>query len=98
MRSRSWFISVAAALVSLATVKSDVSSANSCTLHLKFCDKSLMYIKKNRGPKIKPCGTPAEIFPQPEDWPFKTVLCFLFDKKLRRSNNRLPDIPHLRSL
>ena len=66
MRSGSWFISVAAALVSLTMVKSDASSANSFTPHLKFCDKSLMYIKKKRGPKIEPCGTPAEIFPQPK--------------------------------
>ena len=91
-------MSLAAEFGSCTIVKSEVSSAKSFTLQLKFSVKSFMYIKKKRGPKIEPCGTPAEIFLQLEDCPFKTVLCFLSDKKLRRSNSRFPEIPHLLSL
>ena len=30
-------------------------------------------MRKNSGPNIDPCGTPALIYGQLEDWPFKTT-------------------------
>ena len=63
-----------------------------------FSVKSLIYIKKNKGPRIEPCGTPAQMSPQLEDWPFRTVLCFLSAKKFLRSDSRSPETPHCLSL
>ena len=40
-----------------------------------------MYIKKNSGPSIELCGTPALTLAHVETCPFKTTLCFLFLKK-----------------
>ena len=33
-----------------------------------------MYNKKSKDPSIEPCGTPAKIGDQLEDWPLKTTL------------------------
>ena len=38
-----------------------VSSANNLTLLFKLCVRSLIYIRKNNGPNIEPCGAPAWI-------------------------------------
>ena len=46
-------------LGSFKTEKRVVSPANSLTLEVIFSNKSLIYTKKNRGPKMDPCGTPA---------------------------------------
>ena len=46
-------------LGSFTTEKRNVSSAKSLTVGVVFSDKSLIYSKKNRGPKMDPCGTPA---------------------------------------
>ena len=35
--------------------------------------RSFMYTRENKGPRIEPCGTPAEISPQLEFFPFRTV-------------------------
>ena len=45
--------------LSLTTEKIDVSSAKSLGLQSNRLGKSLMYTKKNNGPKIDSCGTPA---------------------------------------
>ena len=37
----------------------DASSANSFTVDIMSTDRLLMYIRKNSGPKMDPCGTPA---------------------------------------
>ena len=37
----------------------DASFANSFTVDIMSTDRLLMYIRKNRGPKMDPCGTPA---------------------------------------
>ena len=29
-------------------------------LHLTACDISLIYMRKSRGPRINPCGTPLD--------------------------------------
>ena len=52
-----------------------------------------MYIKKNKGPRTDPWGTPAETFDQDEDWPFKTTL-YLLLKKFSISFNGVSDIPN----
>ena len=36
-----------------------MSSAKSLGFHDSSFDKSLTYIKNNKGPTIEPCGTPA---------------------------------------
>ena len=37
-------------------------------------DRSLIQIRKKRGPKIDPCGTPALTGNHSDVWPFKTTL------------------------
>ena len=37
-------------------------------------DRSLIQIRKKRGPKIDPCGTPALTGNHSDIWPFKTTL------------------------
>ena len=70
MRSKSWFISLAAAFGSCTIVKSDVSSAKSFTLYLRFCVKSLIYIKTQRTQDWTLWNASCNI-PQVEAWPFK---------------------------
>ena len=41
-------------------------------LHFKLSVKSLLKIRKKRGPKIEACGTPAEILHHVDALPFKT--------------------------
>ena len=53
-----------------------------------------MIIKKNKGPKTDPWGTPAEIPAKDEDWSFKTTLWYLLFKKLSISFNGVSDIPN----
>ena len=65
---------------------------------LVFFDKSLIYNKNNKGPKMDTCGTPARISAKDKHWAFKTTLCFL---SLRRPSKILiisPQIPFWRSL
>ena len=47
--------------MSWITENIDVSSASSVHLLLISFDKSLMYIKYNKGAKMNPCGTPAQM-------------------------------------
>ena len=60
----------------------DVSSANSFTVDVMSTDRSLIYIGKNNGPKMDPCGTP-----------FRTNLWNLFVKKLLISSSNASEIP-----
>ena len=91
-------MSFAAALESSTTVNNEVSSAKSLTLHLKSSVRSFMYTRKNRGPKIELWGTPAEIFPQMEHCPFKTVRCFRPLRKLLTRKRSCPEKPQRSSL
>ena len=59
INSKSLFSSLAEMLVSFTTEKRDVSSAKSLAVEVILSDKSLIYTKKNRGPKMEPFGTPA---------------------------------------
>ena len=40
-------------------VENNVSSVNSFTVDCNFLGRPFMSIRKNNGPKIDPCGTPA---------------------------------------
>ena len=60
--------------MSWTTENKDVSSANNLHLLLISFDKSLIYIKNNKGSKMEPCSTPARITAQDEPWLFKTAL------------------------
>ena len=51
--------------------KIDWSSAKSLAIDDRFLDKSLIYTKNNRGPKIDLWGTPASTGDHEDDWPFK---------------------------
>ena len=73
--------------------KREVSSAKSLVLEDKPSVKSLIYIKNNNGPRVEPWGTPALTSVHEENFPFKTILCFLFIKKCFKTFNKLPDIP-----
>ena len=61
-------------------------------------DKSLIYSRKRRGPRIDPWGTRAFTSLQDECWPFKTTLCFLEFKRSFESSSNLPDMPFFWSL
>ena len=71
----------------------DASSAKSLVIDEKFLLRSLIYIKKKRGPKMEPCGTPAIIGNHVEDWPLSNTLWYLLLRKLSTNFNRGPDIP-----
>ena len=68
--------------MSLTTEKIDVLSANSLAVDEMPLLSSLMYIKKNKGPKIEPCRTPASTGVHVEVWPFSTTLWSLLFRKL----------------
>ena len=70
-----------------------MSSAKSFGFVLRLSDKSLIYIRKNNGPKIEPCGTPASTLVHEENFPLTTTRCFLFDKKSTIMLRSFPDIP-----
>ena len=69
------------------------SSAKSLIPDDIFSVKSLIYIRNRRGPKTDPCGTPADMFSQLDEQPFKITLCFLPSKKLLRILKDSPSIP-----
>ena len=85
-------------LVSLTTENREMSSENSLHSLLRPSDKSLIYIKNNKGPRIHPWGTPALTSAQEEHWPFKTTVCFLLRIKSRKMFMTSPLIPFWRSL
>ena len=57
-----------------------------------------MYTKKSKDPSINPCGTPAKIGDQVEDWPLRTTLWNLLLRKLCKSLCNSPVIPIVSSL
>ena len=59
----------------------EVSSANNLHSLLRPFGKSLAYINNKRDPRMKPCGTPAQLSTQDKQWSFKTILYFLLVKK-----------------
>ena len=75
------------------TEKGDVSSAKSLTVEVIFSDKSLIYTKKNRGPKMDSCGTPALTVNQFDDCPLSITRWNLLLRKLLISDRASPEIP-----
>ena len=53
-------------LLSIITEKTDVSSANILKLYRRPSGKSLMKIRKNKGPRMEPWGTPVNTCSQVE--------------------------------
>ena len=45
-----------------------MSAANNLHLLLKPFGKLLIYIKNKRGPRMEPCGAPARILTEDENW------------------------------
>ena len=45
-----------------------------------FFTISFIYNRKSKGPKIDPCGTPANMKFQVEDAPWRTSFCLLFER------------------
>ena len=68
--------------MSLTTEKIDVSSANNLAVDEMLLARSLMYIKKSKGPKIEPCGTPSSTEVYAEVCPFSTTFWSLLFRKL----------------
>ena len=61
--------------IALSTISSrHVSSANNLISHSILSIMSSMYIRKTRGPRIDPCGTPVCTGSTLEDWPSMTTL------------------------
>ena len=73
--------------------KNEVSSVNCLAVDNRFLDRSLIYTKNNRGPKIAPWGMPASTGDHEDDWPFNKTLWNLFDRKLSMHFSGRPDIP-----
>ena len=73
--------------------KSETWSAKSLKFVVWPSERSLIYIKNNKGPRIDPCGTPDSILDHEDSGPFNTTLCFLKFKKSVRVLKRLPDMP-----
>ena len=69
-------------------------SAKSLVVHDNPHLRSLIYIKKKKGPRADPWWTPAKTSAQDEDWPFKTTLWYLLLKKFSASFNGVSDIPN----
>ena len=71
-----------------------VSSAKWWTIHfLSALCMSLMYIRKSRGPRIDPCGTPQFISRYFDSKPLDFVHCFLLVKYERNHSSEGPLIP-----
>ena len=82
MLIRSLFI-ISAESKGLKTVgKSDASSGNNFVKDSKLSGMWFIYTKKSKGPNIEPCGTPARIGDQFEDWPLRITLWDLSLRKL----------------
>ena len=79
--------------ISWTTEKMNLSSAKSFVIDDKFLLRSLIYIKKKRGPEMGPCRAPAIIGNHVEDWPLRNTLWYLLLRKLSINFNRGPDIP-----
>lgn len=64
------------------TENRDVSFTNNFGLDASLSDKSLMYITKNNGLSIDPCGTPALVAALEKYCQIRVTSCFLLYKDL----------------
>ena len=67
--------------MSWTTENREVSSANSLGFKIKLSERLLINVKKKRGSRVDPWGTPALTLAHEEYWPFKAILCFLASRK-----------------
>ena len=67
-----WFIKLKRSIINVFLQV--VSSAKSLTEDSKLLGRSFMYIRTSNGPKIEPCGTPANTNDQFEHWPLRSTL------------------------
>ena len=79
--------------MSVTTEKRDVSPANNLAFDLRPSGKSLMYIRKSKGPRTEPCGTPALTSSHDEFVPLRTTRCLRLCKKSSIILYRFPSIP-----
>ena len=63
------------------TENKDMLSANNLEFEERPFDKSLIWMRKNNGPRTEPCGTPVVTLAQEETYPFNTTLYFQLSKK-----------------
>ena len=76
--AKSLLISAADLSLLCATENKKASSVNNLVLDDNSSAKSFMYIKKNSGPSIEPCGTPVLTLVYVKTCPVKsTVFCSL---------------------
>ena len=87
---RSSFKFFAVKVISWATVMREVSSANSLQLETRLSERSLIYIKEKREPRIDSWVTHALISAHEKYSPFKTIFCFLVSTKLIITFSKLP--------
>ena len=90
---RSSFKFFADKVISWTTENREVSSANSLGFEIRLSKRSLVNIRRKRGPRIYPWGTPALTIAHEEFWPFKTTLCFLASRKSIIKFNKSPLTP-----
>ena len=75
-------------IISWIIQKIDVSLAKSFLFETIASRRSLIYIKKTRGTRIKPCGIPVLILAHSDNWPLRTLWDLLLMKlsiRLKRS-------------
>ena len=80
--SRSSFISLVDCVTSW-TIEKRASSVKSLIVGDNIQLRLLIYIKKSKGPKIEPCGTPAETSAQDKDCPFDICCSRKFYRSIR---------------
>ena len=88
--SRSLFSIFAVSSGSKTIEDKDVSSANNFTFDFRPAAKSFINIRKTRGPKIDPCGTPPCIPSQSEIFPSGVFLWTLSLRKPLINPSRFP--------
>ena len=90
---KSLFSTFAVSKWSQISENKEVSSVNNLTLLFRLFVTPLIYIRKNNGPNIEHCGTPAWIVSQSDVWPLSRTLWNLPLKKLLINWNKFPLTP-----
>ena len=80
-------------LILWTTKKIVVSSTKSLAIDDRFFDRSMIYTKNNREPKIDPSGMPTSTGDHDNGWPFNKTLWKLFVRKLSKHFSGRSDIP-----
>ena len=81
-----------AQVLASSTIENNVLSIHNLTLDTISFERSLMWIRKKRGPNTDPYGTPGFIGSHSDVWPFKLTLWNLFFKKLLISSTKVLEI------